>query len=115
MQSFVKAKQRGSILMSKTRGLLPETVLLNILNCASVGCLKHLLLGGAKGSQPLDISFVKMHVLEKRRHRENAAAIAQADVEKFHDAVTKEFVLKALVSRQIHRVGSGCFACAQVS
>ena len=101
--------------MSKTRGLLPQTVLLNILNRASVGCLNHLLLGGARGSRPLDTSFLKIHVLEIRRNRENAAAIAQADVEKFHDAVTKGFVLKALVSRQIHRVGSGCFACAQVS
>ena len=114
VQGFVKGKERGQIPMSKTRGLLPQTVLLNVLNrivMAKIGPrldaasehlgVKNLILGGAKGSQPQDITFTVAQVLEKGRDRHDAAAVAQSDIEKFHDTVPWGFTLKALLSRQV--------------
>ena len=100
--------------MSKTCGLLPQTVLLNIFNrivmarvCPildkesrdkGVGTL---LLGGAKGSQTHDITFTRAQVLEKGRDRHGAGAAAQSDVEKFHDGVPWGFTLLGLLARKI--------------
>ena len=114
VQGFVKGKERGCIPMSKTRGLLPQTVFLNILNRIVMGRIgpildaaseslgvKDLMLGGAKGSQPQNITFASSQVLEKGRDRHDAAAVAQADVEKFHDCVPWGFTLKALLARKV--------------
>ena len=78
MHGFIKAKERGSIPFTKTCGLLPQTVLLNILNrmvMAKISVLldrysissgvKQFINGGSKGSQPQDISFTASQVLEK--------------------------------------------------
>jgi hypothetical protein len=114
VEGFVKGKERGLIPMSKTRGLLPQTVLLNILNRIVMGRIsphldaaserlgvKNIILGGGKGSQPQDITFATAQVLEKGRDRMNAGAVAQSDIEKFHDRVPWGFTLKGLLSRQV--------------
>jgi len=100
--------------MSKTRGLLPQSVLLNIMNLvvkerispfietasADKG-IQNFILGGSKGCQPQDVSFTVMQVLEKGRDRRNQAAVAQADEEKFHDFVPWGFTLQGLLLRRI--------------
>ena len=100
--------------MEKTRGLLPQTVLLNLLNriiimnvgplldSASVASGVHrYILGATKGNQTQDITFSCAQVLEKGRDRHNAAAVAQADIAKFHDCVPWGFTLKALIGRSV--------------
>ena len=114
IQGFVKGKARGPIPVSKTRGLLPQTVLLNILNKLVMGRLgptldaesvrrgvNALVSGGSRGSQTRDITFTIAQVLEKARDRHDGGAVAQTDIEKFHDHVPWGFVLKGLLSRGI--------------
>ena len=114
VKGFVKAKERGNITVGKTRGLMPQTVLLNILNrlvmlhitpfidiySMEYG-LSNVILGGNKGSQPQDVTFTIAQVLEKGRDRHNAAAVAQSDVEKCHDCIGWGSSLKALLSRRV--------------
>ena len=63
--------------------------------------LNVLVSGGSRGSQTQDITFTMAQVLEKARDRHDAGAIAQADIEKFHDHVPWGFTLKGLLSRGI--------------
>ena len=93
LEGFIKAKEQGPIRMTKTRGLLPQSVIMQLLHrivMETVGPildkesdrlgLSNLILGGAKGGQPLDLPFTASQVLEKGRDRHNAAAVAQGDV-----------------------------------
>ena len=69
--------------------------------CSSDRGVKTILLGSGKGSQTQDVTFTASQVLEKARDRHNAGAVAQADIQKFHDCVPWGFVLKGLLGRGI--------------
>ena len=114
---FCEGEERRGVPLSKTRGLLPQIVLLNILKrvvmarSALTLCGESsrrgfdvLLLGGARGSEPQDIIFAIAQVLETARDRYDAGAVAQADIEKFHDNVSWGYVLKDLLSRGVSAV-----------
>lgn len=100
--------------MSKTRGILPQTVLVNLLHkivMSTVGPwldraseqrkVSHCILGGSKGSQPQDVSFAALQVLEKGRDRHDEGSVAQADILQFHDRVPWGYSLKAMLDRGI--------------
>ena len=100
IQGFVQGKRRGKIPMSKTHGLLPQPVFLNIVNRLIIAKggpfideaslaydISTCILCSFKGSQPQDVSFSMLHVLETARDRHDSAAVAQADVEQFHDTL----------------------------
>ena len=95
----------------QNKGLLPQTVLLKIMNRIVMSKLgpfidaaserygfSNVVLGGVRGSQPQDISFTVSQVLETGRDR---SKVAQADVEKLHDYVPWGVTLKGLLSRQV--------------
>ena len=111
---FVKGKRKGSVTPGETRGLLPQTTLLQLSNKLVLNKLRsHLdvwaesvgvagrILGSGKGAQTRDINFCASQVLEKGRDRFNAAAVAIGDIRKCHDEVPWGACLRGLLRRGI--------------
>ena len=111
---FVKAKLRGVITADKTRGLVPQLALLQIMDrivqkrvtptldtFSFDRSTKGLLLGSGKGGQTRDVVFCASQVLEKGRDRFNSAAVALGDIRKCYDELPWGHILKGFLRRNV--------------
>ena len=111
---FVKAKARGVITADKTRGLVPQLSLLQIMyrvlqkrvtpsldDFSRERSMKGLLWDNGNGCQTRDVIFCASQVLKKGRDRFNSAAVALGDIRKCYDELPWGNVLRGLLRRSV--------------
>ena len=114
VRGSIKAKRRGTIDASETRGILPQTSLLCLFNRVIFNKMKatldqysethgvrELVLGAGKGSQTRDMVFSLNHALELGRDRHNQCGVALGDIKACHDCIPWGYTLQGLRTRGI--------------